>query len=89
MDGFEVLAMFAISQLPHLPIPYMVTSRGGDKHRTRATKLAPAPFDPNYIRNQLMQEIRQILENGFGVLSETVGPGRMPSRFRAARSPDE
>jgi chemosensory pili system protein ChpA (sensor histidine kinase/response regulator) len=62
MDGFEVLAHVRNqANLSHLPI-IMVTSRGGDKHRDRATKLGVSAYlTKPYQEDQLMQAIRQIL----------------------------
>jgi chemosensory pili system protein ChpA (sensor histidine kinase/response regulator) len=62
MDGFEVLAHIRNqAALSHLPV-IMVTSRGGEKHRQRATKLGVSEYlTKPYQEEQLMLAIRNVL----------------------------
>ena len=62
MDGFEVLAHIRNQpHLRHLPV-VMITSRGGEKHRSRAMKLGVNDYlTKPYQEEQLLQSIRKIL----------------------------
>jgi len=62
MDGFEVAAHIRNQiHLHHIPI-IMVTSRGGEKHRARATKLGVNDYlTKPYQEEQMIQSIRRIL----------------------------
>jgi chemosensory pili system protein ChpA (sensor histidine kinase/response regulator) len=62
MDGFEVLTHIRNSdQLRHVPT-IMVTSRTGDKHRTRAFELGVDGYlGKPYQENQLLDSMRPLL----------------------------
>ena len=62
MDGFEVAAHIRNQpHLHHIPI-IMVTSRGGEKHRQRAAKLAVNDYlTKPYQEEEMIRAIRNIL----------------------------